>query len=151
MTAHTAIPVRRAAVAEMLRRTPGISARAIAAQLGVGKDTIRRDIAENESAQRQQDAATGPETPEPAPPAVPTAPPAHGQMDGRPGWIDGDLLVIRLDEPMRQALATIRAAKDQQDWEIYNVAAARGGILRLAKHYRQANGTTLSQHSGDAR
>jgi len=81
---------RRARVAQLLAHDPNLSARAIAAQLGVGKDTVRRDI--------EVIRANG--APETAPPAP-----------------QDDVLVLRLDEPLRRALATLRAVHNAPDTE----------------------------------
>lgn len=83
MPAPLTMAARRAMVEQLLRQEPGISARSIAARLGVGKDTIRRDIAELEKAQRQ-----------PGPPPEPAAPSA--EPDGAPR--------DPFDEPMRRWL-----------------------------------------------
>ncbi|MFC3348188.1 HTH domain-containing protein [Streptomyces echinoruber] len=119
MPAPLTIAARRAMVEELLRQEPGISARKIAARLGVGKDTILRDIDAIETEQRQRAAASGQETPEPAPPAP----------DGAPA---GDRLVLILDEPLRQALAVLRATRGRPDTPAENVAAARAAIRATA-------------------
>ncbi|MFK0172630.1 helix-turn-helix domain-containing protein [Streptomyces sp. NPDC090306] len=112
-----------------------LSLRDIGERLGVSKDTVARDIraAKLDEAKRQTDMSR-----DTAGPVDETTAPADetGETPARPGWQDGDVLVIRLDEPMREALATIRAAKGQPDGEVYNVAAARGAIRALANQYR---------------
>lgn len=112
MSAPLTIAARRAMVEELVRQEPGISARTIAARLGVGKDTIRRDIAEIEAAQRQP--APEPRATEPA-----DAP-------------DGERLVLILDEPLRQALAALRTTVGGADTPEQNVYAARAAILSVA-------------------
>ncbi|MCI3277500.1 helix-turn-helix domain-containing protein [Streptomyces cylindrosporus] len=69
MPAPLTIAARRAMVEELLRQEPGISARTIAARLGVGKDTIRRDLAAIEAAQRQAASEPAAKEPDPAPDA----------------------------------------------------------------------------------
>ncbi|MEU1302809.1 helix-turn-helix domain-containing protein [Streptomyces shenzhenensis] len=100
---------RRAKVAQLLAHDPDLSARAIAAQLGVGKDTVRRDI----------DAIRATSTP-PAP---------H----------DDQVLVLRLDEPLRQALAVLRAMRHAPDTEAHNRAAARAAIRATADAVLEAH------------
>ncbi|MFJ4365090.1 HTH domain-containing protein [Streptomyces chartreusis] len=105
MPAPLTIAARRAMVEQLMRQEPGISQRSIAARLGVGKDTIRRDIDEIEAAQRQ---------PEP---------------DSAP---DGDRLVLILDEPLRQALAVLRAQVGSADTPEQNVYAVRAAVRSVA-------------------
>ncbi|MEW2250419.1 helix-turn-helix domain-containing protein [Streptomyces sp. NPDC006975] len=112
MPAPLTIAARRAMVEQLMRQEPGISARTIAVRLGVGKDTIRRDIAEIEEEQRQR---------APQPPAT--------QPSGAPA--SGALLLV-LDEPMRQALAVLRATRGAPDTQEQNVAAARAAIRAMA-------------------
>ncbi|MFF9238411.1 helix-turn-helix domain-containing protein [Streptomyces sp. NPDC014776] len=112
MPAPLTIAARRAMVEQLMRQEPGISARTIAARLGVGKDTIRRDIAEIEEEQRQR---------APQPPSV--------QTGGAPA---SDALLLVLDEPMRQALAVLRATRGAPDTQEQNVAAARAAIRAMA-------------------
>lgn len=100
---------RRAAVAQLLAHDPDLSARAIAAQLGVGKDTVRRDM----DALR----ATG----------APTAPQ------------DDATLALALDEPLRQALAVLRATRGLPDTPAQNIAAARAAIRATADAVLEAH------------
>ncbi|MGW1000760.1 helix-turn-helix domain-containing protein [Streptomyces sp. NPDC002520] len=93
---------RRAEVAQLLAHDPDLSARAIAAQLGVSKDTVRRDM----------DAIR-----------ATSAPPAPQ---------DDDVLVLRLDAPLRQALAVLRAMRPVPDTPAHNVAVARAAIRAIA-------------------
>ncbi|MGW6292465.1 hypothetical protein [Streptomyces sp. NPDC055058] len=106
--------VRQALVRQLIEKDPTLSSRKIAAQLGVGKDTVLRDL----EAIRQEDAAPAPEPATAAPEAAP----------------DGDRLVLVLDEPLRQALAVLRATRRQPDTPAANVAAARAAIRALADH-----------------
>ncbi|MFJ2004784.1 helix-turn-helix domain-containing protein [Streptomyces chartreusis] len=112
MPAPLTIAARRAMVEELMRQEPGISQRSIAARLGVGKDTIRRDIDEMEAAQRQ---------PAPQPPAT--------EPDDAP---DGDRLVLILDEPLRQALAVLRASVGGADTPQQNLYAVRAAVRSVA-------------------
>ncbi|MFF9097588.1 helix-turn-helix domain-containing protein [Streptomyces sp. NPDC014802] len=112
MPAPLTIAARRAMVEQLMRQEPGISARTIAARLGVGKDTIRRDIAEIEEEQRQR----APQPPSTQPGAAPSS----------------DALLLVLDESMRQALAVLRATRGAPDTQEQNVAAARAAIRAMA-------------------
>jgi len=124
MPAPLTMTARRAMVAELRRQEPGISARKIADRLGAGKDTILRDIAEIETEQRQRAAEAAASAASAEPPAPPDAP-------------EGDTLVIRLDEPMRQALATLRAAVGSPDTPTANRRAARAAIRAMADHFAE--------------
>lgn len=104
--------VRRTLVRQLIEQNPKLSARKMATQLGVGKDTVLRDL----EAIRREDAATEPE-PAPAAPEPAT---------------DDDRLVLVLDEPLRQALAVLRATRARPDNPGENVAAARGAIRAMA-------------------
>ncbi|MET7477983.1 HTH domain-containing protein [Streptomyces sp. NPDC005648] len=80
MPAPLTIAARRAMVEELLRQEPGISARNIAARLGVGKDTIRRDLDAIRPAQSQP--APEPAAPEPSnAPHAPLAEPEGAPLD----------------------------------------------------------------------
>ena len=120
MPAPLNMAARRAMVEELRRQEPDISARKIAARLGVGKDAILRDIAEIETEQRQRAA-------EVAAAAAPAEPPAP----------ESDTIVIRLDEPMRQALATLRATVGAPDTPTANGRAARAAIQSMADHFAE--------------
>ncbi|MFB7596914.1 hypothetical protein [Streptomyces sp. NPDC056160] len=104
--------VRRTLVRQLIEQDPTLSARKIAGQIGVGKDTVLRDL----DAIRQVEAKAAPEPdakePEPAP--------------------EGDRLVLVLDEPLRQALAVLRATKGLPDTPGANEAAARAAIRAMA-------------------
>lgn len=116
MPAPLTMAARRAMVEQLRRQEPDISARQIAARLGVGKDTVLRDIAETEAEQRQRAAEATPAAPSPAP---------QGQMAR-------DTLVLHLDEPLRDALAILRAQLGAPDTERQNIAAARAAIRSVA-------------------
>ncbi|MFJ1653490.1 helix-turn-helix domain-containing protein [Streptomyces sp. NPDC088337] len=168
MPAPLTIAARRAMVEELRRQEPTISARKIAARLGVGKDAIRRDLDAIETEQRQQAtiAATAapvstppapapappnapnpaPPVPDPAPPApapvAPTAPPtpvpAPTEPQPAPHDTPPDRLVLVLDEPLRQSLAVLRAACGGADTPKQNGAAARAAIHAVADTMREA-------------
>ncbi|MFJ9114459.1 HTH domain-containing protein [Streptomyces sp. NPDC102394] len=112
MPAPLTIAARRAMVEELVRQEPGISARTIAGRLGVGKDTIRRDLDALQTAQSQ----TAPQTPAAQPETAP----------------ERATLVLILDEPLRQALAVLRGAMNAPDTEDFNVSAARAAIRSVA-------------------
>ncbi|WP_426570448.1 helix-turn-helix domain-containing protein [Streptomyces canus] len=122
MPAPLTIAARRAMVEELMRQEPGISARNIAARLGVGKDTIRRDIAELETAQRQAAPASAAADPQRAPHTP------QGATEGAPD----DRIVLILDAPLRQALAVLRATVGAPDTPEQNQAAARAAIRSVA-------------------
>jgi IS30 family transposase len=129
MPAPLTIAARRAMVEELRRREPDISARTIAARLGVGKDAILRDIAAIETEQRQRAA----EAQEAAQATAPPPPEATPQ---------GDTIVLQLDEPLRQALAILRATREQPDTPRANVAAARAAIRAMADTVLEAQHNT---------
>ncbi|MER6531175.1 helix-turn-helix domain-containing protein [Streptomyces sp. NPDC001508] len=112
MSQPLTMTARRAKVAQLLAHDPGMSARAIAAKLGVGKDTIRRDM----DALRAADA--------------PVEPPAP---------LNGDVLVLALDDGLRQALAVLRARLNAPDNEEQNHAAARAAIRATADAVLEAH------------
>jgi predicted ArsR family transcriptional regulator len=113
------VATRRALVRQLIEQDPTLSTRKIAAQIGVGKDAIRRDL----EAIRQEDAEAAPE---PAAAAPETAP-------------DDDRLVLVLDEPLRQALAVLRAVRARPDTPRENVAVARAAIRAMADHFTATN------------
>lgn len=119
MPAPLTIAARRAMVEQLTRQEPDISARKIAGQLGVGKDTILRDLDAIQAEKRQRLAAA-------ASAAEPAAPPAP--LDAP----EADRLVLILDEPLRQALAVLRATVDAPDTEGQNIKAARAAIRSVA-------------------
>lgn len=123
MPAPLTIVARRAMVEELRRQEPDISARQIAARLGVGKDTINRDLDVIEAEQRQRAAEAATTDQAPAPAAPTTAP------DDAP---DADRLVLVLDAPLRQALADLRATRGAPDTPKQNGAAARAAIRAMA-------------------
>ncbi|WDO09931.1 HTH domain-containing protein [Streptomyces murinus] len=122
MPAPLTIAARRAMVEQLLRQEPGISQRTIAARLGVGKDTVRRDVDAIAAEQRRR-------APEP-----PVAEPERASEDDR--------LVLILDEPLRQALAVLRATRGVPDTERQNVAAARAAICAMADTFFEAQQRT---------
>lgn len=81
---------RRAAVRQMADR--GMSARAIAAELGVGKDTVRRDLRDLEALARATGATAQPED---APPAAPREPEQAGIFVPLTGAVPGAVLALR--------------------------------------------------------
>ncbi|HEY6117372.1 MAG TPA: HTH domain-containing protein [Candidatus Dormibacteraeota bacterium] len=133
MPSPLTIAARRAMVEELRRQEPGISARKIGARLGVGKDTILRDIDEIETEQRQRAGQAAAATPDPAPPT-----PEAARQD--------DTVVLQLDEPMRQALAVLRSTRGRPDTPAENVAAARAAIRAMADTIVEGR-----QHAGGAR
>lgn len=128
MPAPLTIAARRTMVEELVRQEPGISARTIAARLGVGKDTIRRDLDAIEKAQSQT-------TPQPDPAAPDDAP-------------ERATLVLVLDEPLRQALAVLRGRLGAADTPEQNVTAVRGAIRAVADSLLN-NGKPLPQKGDD--
>ena len=128
------IAARRAMVKELVRREPDISARNIAGRLGVGKDTILRDIAAIEAEERQPAPQAPAAAPEPAPDAsqeteadAPAAPPA--QPDHAP---DPDELTVAYDDQLRAGLEILaRAGHTPED-------AVRLAVVVLARAYEGA-------------
>ncbi|MCX3059570.1 HTH domain-containing protein [Streptomyces beihaiensis] len=112
MPAPLTIAARRAMVEELLRQEPALSARNIAARLGVGKDTVRRDIDAIETEKRQRT------------PQRPTAEPERAP--------DTDRITLVLDARLRQALAVLRATRGLPDTRQVNAVAARTAILSMA-------------------
>ncbi|WP_406168912.1 DeoR family transcriptional regulator [Streptomyces sp. NBC_00996] len=106
------VATRRALVRQLADQDPTLSTRAIAAQIGVSKDTVRRDLDEMRREQTQ-----------PAPDG------AAAEPDDAP---DSDRLVLVLDEPLRRALAALRATVGAPDTPEQNVAAARAAIRATA-------------------
>jgi hypothetical protein len=99
--------VRRIVVAHLAERL--MDPAQIAAELGVSRETVRRDLQN---------------PPPPAPAAV--GPDVEG----------GEVLVLRLDEPLHISLATLREVCNGPDTEAQNVAAARAAIHATADHFR---------------
>ncbi|MGW1039876.1 hypothetical protein [Streptomyces sp. NPDC002547] len=99
----------------------GASNRAIARQLGIHHKTVARARGATDEA---PSATVAPATPAPAsateaPPAPPAAP-------------TGELLVLTIDEPLRQALATLRATSGATNTVAHNQAVARAAIRLMA-------------------
>jgi hypothetical protein len=115
------VATRRALVRQLTEQDPTLSARKIAGQIGVGKDAIRRDL----EAIRREDAKAAPE------PAAADPAPAP----------DADRLVLVLDEPLRQALAALRAVRARPDTPRENLAAARAAIRAMADHFTEQRPT----------
>jgi DeoR/GlpR family transcriptional regulator of sugar metabolism len=105
------VVTRRALVRQLVENDPTLSQRAIAAQLGVSKDTVRRDL--EEMSRAQNPTQSNPGAAEPA-----TAPQGY--------------LLLQLDEPLRHALAVLRRTVDAPDTTEQNVAAARAAIHSVA-------------------
>ncbi|MFE2469744.1 HTH domain-containing protein [Streptomyces mirabilis] len=106
------VVTRRALVRQLTDGDPTLSARAIAGQIGVSKDTVRRDLDEI----RREDSQAAPESPGAAP----------------EGASDRDRLVLPLDDELRQALAVLRATRNGPDTDASNRAAARAAIRAMA-------------------
>lgn len=124
MSQPPAMPIstRRALVRQLADGDPTLSARAIASQVGVSKDTVLRDLDATEPMSSQPAPESGIAAPQPAPERVPPA------QTGAPE----DFLVLVLDEPLRQALAVLRAQVGAADTEKQNRAAARAAIRAVA-------------------
>jgi predicted DNA-binding transcriptional regulator YafY len=112
------VATRQALVRQMIKQDPTLSARKIAAQIGVSKDTVRRDL-EAISRAESQAAPERAVDPEIAP--------------------HGDRLVLVLDEPLRQALAVLRASRARPDTPRENEAAARAAIRAVADTILEAH------------
>lgn len=110
------VDVRQALVRQLTTADPTLSARKIAGQIGVSKDTVLRDL----EAIRQADSQPAPEPP----PAEPETAP-------------DDRLVLVLDEPLRRALAVLRATVGAPDTPEQNVASARAAIRSVADSVRE--------------
>lgn len=95
---------RRIVVAHLTVR--GMKPAEIASELDVSADTVRRDL----------DATPAAATPDPATPSAP----------------DVDTLTLRLDEPLREALAVLRSVRNGPDTPEQNTAAARAAIRATA-------------------
>lgn len=100
--------VRRIIVAHLTER--GMDPAKIAAELGVSRETVRRDLHN--------------------PP--PSAPAAAGS-----DVADAEALVLRLDEPLRESLAVLRAVCNGADTVAQHVAAARAAIHATADTIRE--------------
>ncbi|WP_164932302.1 MULTISPECIES: HTH domain-containing protein [unclassified Streptomyces] len=116
------VVTRRALVRQLVDDDPTLSQRAIAAQLGVSKDTVRRDLEEMSRTQSQTAPVPAVAEPQAAPEATGQTPPV-----APPGY-----LLLRLDEPLRQALAALRATVGAADTHEQNVKAARAAIRSVA-------------------
>jgi hypothetical protein len=116
------VVTRRALVRQLVDNDPTLSQRAIAAQLGVSKDTVRRDLEELSRTQSQTAPVPAVAEPQAAPEATGQTPPV-----APPGY-----LLLQLDEPLRQALAALRATIGAADTHEQNVKAARAAIRSVA-------------------
>jgi hypothetical protein len=124
---------RRAAVRHLAQQEPGLSHRAIAARLGIGKDTVRRDLAQGGAP-----AAAPPAAPD-APPTPPDAP--SGELAAPPDAPDdavahdGGRLVIELYPGLVEDLATLRltGSTDEAvvDYAVAQLAGAYRNAIRL--------------------
>lgn len=129
MPAPLTIAARRAMVEELMRQEPGISARNIAARLGVGKDTIRRDLDAIATAQRQAEPEPAPREPEPEP--APVAP--SGAEDDAPDAPPADdRLTVAYDDQLRAGLAMLAEAGHSPE------DAVRLAVTVLARAYEGA-------------
>jgi DeoR/GlpR family transcriptional regulator of sugar metabolism len=121
------VATRRALVRQLIAQDPTLSTRNIAARVGVSKDTVRGDLA----AIRQEDAQASPEPaaslPEPSP--------------------EADRLVLVLDEPLRQALAVLRATRGAPDTQKQNEAVARAAVRAVADTVLEARTGTQERSS----
>lgn len=124
----------RQAEALRLSRDEQLSLREIGERLGVSKDTVSRDIkaavrAEAKAAEQmsRDSTDTSQETPRDDDGMSQETPAA-------PDDEDPDRLVLQLDEPLRRALAVLRATRSTPDTTKHNVAAARAAIRAVADH-----------------
>lgn len=103
---------RRVLVAHLTERN--MDPTAIAAELGVSRETVRRDLLN-------------------PPPLAPAAAGPDVAADAAPG----DTLVLRLDKPLHTSLAILREVCNGADNEAQNVAAARAAIHAMADTIRE--------------
>ncbi|MFJ8348959.1 hypothetical protein ACIQ9J_21885 [Streptomyces sp. NPDC094153] len=143
---------RRQAEALRLSRQK-LSLREIGQRLGVGKDTARRDIqaalsdeakaAEETARDAEETARDAGETPqETARDEAETSQETTGDTGKTPSPPDDggrDTLVLVLDEPLRQALAVLRATRGAPDTPKQNVAVVRAAIRVTADTVREAH------------
>ncbi|WP_432169353.1 helix-turn-helix domain-containing protein [Streptomyces sp. 1222.5] len=127
---------RRRAEALRLSREK-MSLREIGERLGVSKDTARRDIKEALRDEEQAAAETSQETACDAGPVSHETPAADGETPKTPDGGGTDTLVLVLDEPLRQALAVLRATRGVADTPRQNVAVARAAIRSVADHIEE--------------
>ncbi|MFJ2719401.1 helix-turn-helix domain-containing protein [Streptomyces sp. NPDC087437] len=122
---------RRQAEALRLSREK-LSLREIGERLGVSKDTARRDIRAALSDEVKAAEATSQETPRDG---AETSQAPTGDTGETPAASDGggrDTLVLVLDEPLRQALAVLRATRGRPDTPAVNAAVTRAAIRATA-------------------
>lgn len=103
---------RQIVVAHLTER--GMDPTAIAAELGVSRETVRRDLLN------------------PPPPLSPTG----GTVEA-PDVAGPEVLTLRLDEPLHTSLAVLRTVCNGADNEAQNVAAARAAIHAMADTIRE--------------
>ncbi|MGW1001773.1 hypothetical protein [Streptomyces sp. NPDC002520] len=118
------VATRRALVRQLRADDPTLSARKIAGQVGVGKDTILRDL----EAISQEDAQAAPEPDAVEPEGAPDAP------DGAPADAppDADRLTVALDDQLRTGLTVLaHAGHTPED-------AVRLAVAVLARAYEGA-------------
>ncbi|MFF8406935.1 HTH domain-containing protein [Streptomyces sp. NPDC015684] len=127
---------RRRAEALRLSRS-NLSLREIGEQLGVSKDTARRDIKEALREEEQTAAETSQETSCDTDPVSHETPAADSETPKAPDDGGSDTLVLVLDEPLRQALAVLRATRGAADTPRQNVAVARAAIRSVADHIEE--------------
>ncbi|MEU1303335.1 HTH domain-containing protein [Streptomyces shenzhenensis] len=100
--AELSLELRQVLVRHLTDRN--MSAAEVATELGVSAQTVRRDLHTVESASRVDIDTT----------------------------VAGDVLLLRLDQPMREALAVLRSTRQAPDTEAHNRAAARAAIRATA-------------------
>lgn len=105
------IEVRRIVVAHLAEH--GMDVSRIAAELGVSRETVRRDLHNR---------------PAPAPAGKASA------------VTDREALVLPLDPPLLNALGVLRSACNGADTPAQNLAAARAAIRATADHVLEARG-----------
>lgn len=83
----------------------GMSPQEIAGELGISRETVRRDLL--------------------------NAPPAETRGEA-PDVVPGSALVLPLDDALREALVVLRSVRNGADTERQNVAAARAAVRAMA-------------------
>jgi predicted DNA-binding protein (UPF0251 family) len=119
---------RRQAEALRLSRDEELSLRDIGERLGVSKDTVSRDI----KAAIRDEAQAAEETSRAASQVSQETDGGVAETPAAPDDGDRDTIVLVLDEPMRQALAVLRAQARTPDTPAHNTAAARAAIRAVA-------------------
>ncbi|MGP4085468.1 hypothetical protein [Streptomyces sp. KR55] len=119
--------VRQALVRQLIEQDPTLSSRAIADQIGVGKDTVLRDLRAIRQADSQsvpEPAATEPESAPEEPDDVPDDAPPASPADDR--------LTVAYDDQLRAGLAVLAEAGHSQE------DAVRLAVAVLARAYEGA-------------